>query len=128
MLGQWGDRVGDVILYWNPPYSEALISGIAPETYALDFAPDIYPFKPFTDLTGRYSKMAQHHPFLPWATYKGLSNSGVAIVAGPGVKSGYRRATGINLVDVLPTVCHLCELPLPRNNEGKIVSDMLESR
>ena len=121
-LGQWGDRVGDVVLYWNPPYCEAGISGIRPASFHPDFAPDYYPFRPFTDsYVG-----GEHDPFLPWATYEGLSNSGVLMMAGPGVKKGSRTKRGVNQVDVAPTVCYLCGLPLPKDNEGKIVANALD--
>ena len=120
-LGQWGGRVGDVVLYWNSPYAEAGISGILPDTFHPDFQPDYYPFRPFADCP-----QAEHDPYLPWATYRGLSNSAVLIMAGPGVKKGYRRPRAVNLVDVAPTVSHLTGLPLPRDCEGKIVVDATE--
>ena len=42
-------------------------------------------------------------------------------MAGPGVKKGLALDRTVWLVDVVPTVCHLAEWPVPKQTEGAIL-------
>jgi arylsulfatase A-like enzyme len=44
--------------------------------------------------------------------------TGLFIMAGPGVKQGEKIDRTVRLVDVVPTVCHLAEWPVPAQCEG----------
>ena len=48
------------------------------------------------------------------------------VMAGPGVKRGARVERTVWLTDVCPTICHLADLPIPRDCEGAIAYQALE--
>jgi len=68
----------------------------------------------------------EHGSFLPTAELKGRSLKGLLIMAGPGIKKGYLMKRTCWLTDIVPTVCYLMELPVPRNAEGAILYQALE--
>lgn len=72
----------------------------------------------------RYGR--QHGP--AWPTHEiGIGSlKGLFILAGPGVKQGEVLDRTVHLVDLVPTVCHVAELPVPRDAEGSIVYQALE--
>jgi len=118
-LGQWGDRVGDVLYFFKEGYSNKFtncITGIDPEDLPKDG------FEPV--LEG--PEFGRHHSFLPSTTYCGCSVKGVFIMSGPGVRKGYTRSFPIRAVDVTPTVCFLSSLPYPAQCEGMIPGDALD--
>ena len=51
---------------------------------------------------------------------------GLFIRAGPGVKKGTVIDRNVWLTDVVPTICFLAELPVPRDCEGAVVYQALE--
>ncbi len=64
---------------------------------------------------------AQHGPHLPTAKYGIGSLQGLLIMKGPGVKKNYLMKRTAWLTDIVPTICYLTELPLPKNTEGAIL-------
>ncbi len=48
------------------------------------------------------------------------------IMVGPGVKRSARIARNVWLTDVCPTICHLADLPVPRQCEGAVAYQALE--
>jgi predicted AlkP superfamily phosphohydrolase/phosphomutase len=72
----------------------------------------------------RYGR--QHGP--AWPTHEiGMGSlKGLFILAGPGVKQGEVLERTVYLVDLVPTVCHIAELPVPQDVEGSIVYQALE--
>jgi arylsulfatase A-like enzyme len=68
----------------------------------------------------------QHGP--AWPTHEiGIgSMRGLLIMTGPGVKEGEVLKRRVDLVDVVPTLCHLADLPIPRDAEGGIIYQALE--
>jgi predicted AlkP superfamily phosphohydrolase/phosphomutase len=49
---------------------------------------------------------------------------GIFIVAGPGVQEG-QRVGGARLLDVAPTVLHMLGLPVPRDMDGRVLTEVL---
>ena len=45
---------------------------------------------------------------------------------GPGIKKGYRLHRNCGLVDVVPTICYLMNLPLPSQTEGAVIYQVFE--
>ncbi|MEW6227939.1 MAG: alkaline phosphatase family protein [Bacillota bacterium] len=45
---------------------------------------------------------------------------------GPGVKRETVLPRAISLTDIVPTVCYLSRLPLPKNAEGRVVQEIIE--
>lgn len=68
----------------------------------------------------------QHGPVLPTAKIGIGSIEGLLVLKGPGVKSGHKLERNAWLTDIVPTVCHLCEWPIPRHAEGGILYQALE--
>jgi predicted AlkP superfamily phosphohydrolase/phosphomutase len=48
------------------------------------------------------------------------------IMKGPGVKQGIELERNVWLTDIVPTICHLAELPVPAHCEGSIIYQALE--
>ena len=120
MLGQWGDRVGDIVFYYESPYCDHMDAFGGGPVKA-----EIWPIPAFLPVTKEFGMKGSHHHVLPTATYGGFSVAGILILAGPGVKKGYRRLTPVWTPDVVPTLCALSGLPLPRQAEGKVAADVL---
>jgi hypothetical protein len=68
----------------------------------------------------------QHGPFLPTATYGIGGLRGLLIMAGPGFKKGVKISRNVWLTDIVPTVCYLMELPIPKDAEGGVMYQALE--
>jgi len=121
-LGQWGDRVGDVVYFLKPSYScwnTPRFDRVDPSVMTLgDVAPVLS--KP-TNVTG------YHSTYLPNARIGGFEIAAPLIFAGPGVKRGYRRAMPAYMVDVVPTILRLLGLKIPPYMEGKVLRDILEA-
>ncbi|HID11847.1 MAG TPA: hypothetical protein EYP17_11195 [Candidatus Latescibacteria bacterium] len=68
----------------------------------------------------------QHGPHLPAARF-GLGDlRGLFVMAGPGVKKGVVLERTVRLEDIVPTICYLAELPVPRDAEGGVLYQALE--
>ncbi len=67
-----------------------------------------------------------HHGQLPTAKYGIGSLRGLLIMAGPGLKKGYVLKRTIHATDIVPTVCHLTGLPIPKDAEGGIIYQALQ--
>jgi predicted AlkP superfamily phosphohydrolase/phosphomutase len=52
---------------------------------------------------------------------------GLFIMAGPGVRKGETLDRTVWLTDLVPTICHLAELPVPKDCEGAILYQALEN-
>lgn len=119
-LGQWGDRVGDIIFFFKEGYSNKFtncITGIDPADLPKDGFEPVFEGPEF----------GRHHSFLPATTYCGCSVKGMCIMSGPGVKQGYLRSSPLRAVDIVPTVCFLASLPYPAQCEGMVPVDLLDS-
>jgi predicted AlkP superfamily phosphohydrolase/phosphomutase len=68
----------------------------------------------------------QHGPFLPTAAWGIGDLRGLLIMAGPGLKRGVRVSRTVWLTDIVPTVCYLMELPIPKDAEGAVIYQALE--
>ena len=68
----------------------------------------------------------EHGSMLPTATYGIGDLRGLFIMTGPGVKRGEVLDRTVWLTDIVPTICHLAELPVPKDCEGAIIYQALE--
>jgi predicted AlkP superfamily phosphohydrolase/phosphomutase len=68
----------------------------------------------------------QHGNILPAAEWGVGSLKGLLTFTGPGIKKGYRLERNCNIIDVVPTICYLLNLPLPAQAEGAVVYQALE--
>ncbi len=67
-----------------------------------------------------------HHGQLPTARLGIGSLKGLLIIKGPGIKKGYILRRTVRAIDIVPTICHLLNIPVPRNAEGSIIYQALE--
>jgi len=68
----------------------------------------------------------EHGEFLPTARVSIGDMRGLFVMAGPGVKHGDVLKRTVHLTDIVPTICHLAELPVPAHCEGGILYQALE--
>lgn len=56
------------------------------------------------------------------------SMKGLLLISGPGVRKGVVLERVVNIADVVPTLCYLAELPVPKDCEGAIIYQALEDK
>ncbi|MCL5074348.1 MAG: alkaline phosphatase family protein [Chloroflexi bacterium] len=126
-LGQWGDRVGDIVYYFAAGYSNKrtifsagpIDPSLIPETGFETVYEGIWAVR------GVYLQ-GIHDCYLPNAEISGCSVRAVLVMAGPGIKRGYRLPVPPWTVDVAPTIAYLLGIPAPAQSEGNIVGNALE--
>jgi predicted AlkP superfamily phosphohydrolase/phosphomutase len=119
VLGQWGDRVGDVIYYLKPGYTDVDLDRNQAVNLPLEKLRSLRDVEESTQICA-------HHQFLPTTTYGGMSVKAVFMMIGPGVRRGYRRRTPIWQVDVAPTIAYALGIPAPAQSDGKVIYDFFE--
>lgn len=120
LLGQWGDRVGDVVYFLKPSYSCWNTPGfdkVGPKVFALG---DVAPVerRP-TNVTG------YHSTYPPTARIGRFEIAAPLIIAGEGVERGCRGDRPVHMVDVAPTILHLLGLEVPSYMGGRILREIL---
>ncbi|MCD6317546.1 hypothetical protein J7M02_00575, partial [Candidatus Aerophobetes bacterium] len=55
------------------------------------------------------------------------SNTSLLIMRGPGIRQGAQLDRTVWLVDIVPTICQLIRVPVPRQAEGAVLYQALES-
>ena len=63
----------------------------------------------------------QHGNILPAAEWGCGSLKPLLSFTGPGIKKGHRMQRTCNLVDIVPTICYLTDLPIPAQAEGAVL-------
>ena len=112
LIGYWGERAGDVIFIynagfaWGQPHAGASVAPAPPG--------------------------ANHGPQIPTAETALSSNLAAWIIAGPGIKAGYRRDMNrigpARLIDFVPTLCHALGITPPAQCQGAVEYDIFEGR
>ncbi|MCL4466583.1 MAG: alkaline phosphatase family protein [Chloroflexi bacterium] len=67
----------------------------------------------------------EHGPYLPTTRFGVGDMRGLFVMAGPGVKRGELIERTVWLTDIVPTICHLAEMPVPKHCEGGIIYQAL---
>jgi len=68
-----------------------------------------------------------HGPHLTTARFSQGSLQPLLVLHGPGIKRGYRLERNAWLTDIVPTVCYLMQLPMPRDVDGAVLYQALEA-
>jgi predicted AlkP superfamily phosphohydrolase/phosphomutase len=63
----------------------------------------------------------QHANILPAAEWGVGSLKALLTFTGPGMKKGYRLERTCNLIDIVPTICYLMDLPVPSTVDGAVI-------
>lgn len=69
---------------------------------------------------------SEHGYHLPTARFGSGDLRGLLIISGPGVKKGEILERNVSLMDVVPTICYLADLPVPAQCEGAVIYQSLE--
>lgn len=120
VLGQDGERIGDVVYFLNTPYQlfdgmfEQLDASVQPAT--LLNRPEAYKCA---------VNYAAHAYYLPNERLGEYSISVPLNFSGPGIEKGLELKRPVNLVDVAPTLSHLLGIPQPKNSQGRVLHEIL---
>ncbi len=115
-LGLYGDYPGDVLAFLKPGYYPAVtnINYFTPAHYEIINAQEKITTKP-----------GATHPYHPDISRGIMSTNAMFLMAGPGIKQGYRKKESIHLADVAPTLAFLIGMDKPAQADGKVVKDLL---
>ncbi|MGC8571578.1 MAG: alkaline phosphatase family protein [Caldivirga sp.] len=118
-LGQWGERVGDVLYFLKPGYGNVVFDFSRVHKRIVD-GPIV---RPLSDM-GFWT--ALHHDYLPNAQVGLFTNEAFILMKGPGIRKGFRRSRPVWLTDLAPTIAHLMGVRLPKNSEGGVIAEFIE--
>jgi len=68
----------------------------------------------------------QHGNILPAAEWGIGSLKALLTFTGPGIKKGYCLERTCNIIDIVPTICYLLDLPVPAQAEGSVIYQALK--
>lgn len=120
-IGMGDERTGDVIYFLRPPYTiwcgpiEDLLTYMATDRHL----GEDWIVKDQMRVTGI------HGYYLPNEKVGDFSNAAVLIMSGPGVERGVELRRFVKLMDVAPTIAHLMNIPPPKDNEGRVLYEIL---
>ena len=120
VLGQGGNRLGDVIYFFKEGYTNKFANGIT----GID--PGDIPRTGF-ELVLEGPEFGRHHSYLPEVDYCGCSVKAIFIMSGPGIRKNYVRPSPIRTVDVAPTIAFLANINYPAQSEGMVIRDILDN-
>ncbi len=96
--------------------NEAKMLGLDGETVG-DIVYGLYPEAP-----------GEHGRHITSGEYSIGSLKGLLILSGPGIKKNVILKRRVNIADVIPTLCYLAEIPVPKDCEGSIIYQALEDK
>lgn len=123
-FGQWGDRTGDVIYFMREGYSgDFNWSPLSPDGQILvKLGPQVKSEADYGQFKFVASKFQSVHGCgFPNVELGRGTEQAVLVMAGRGIRSGFRLNAPVSLADVAPTLAHFAGLPQPANAEGKII-------
>ena len=125
------ESVRDEVMYALLDYVDPL-SGKRP-VYMVIKKEDARPLGLYGDKVGdlipvlRPEASGEHGRHFPTAEWGVGSMKGLLVLSGPGIKKGVTLERTVWLTDIVPTVCYLLHIPVPRNVEGGIIYQALEN-
>ncbi len=126
-LGQWGPRVGDIVLFVEPEYS--LVDFGFGSAYGSNIVGGVRELLEMGDLSpraGGNTRHGNHHGHLPTAKLGIFSNSSFMLIKGEGIRQGLELKHPRQMVDVAPTLSSALGIPKPTQAEGGIIWQVLE--
>ncbi len=119
-LGQWGDRVGDIVYFFAPGYTnDVRVHSAGPVNAALTALDAVW--------AADGPLQGAHHAYLPGARVGDFSVNGILLLCGPGVREGFERRAPLWSPDVAPTLCRLMGFGPPETAEGTVAEDLFRS-
>ena len=105
-MGIYGERAGDIFFISRPGYR-----------YPSHFYPPDGSI--FEELQEPDARHPFYHPTLQ-------DVRGVFLAFGKGIRRGIKLKRPVRPVDIAPTIAHLLDIPLPKDNEGRILYEILD--
>jgi len=115
------ETIGDVIYYLRPGYQlyDGIIEGLDSEFMSLDEFKKGY--------TWRAERVFGAHAYYqPITRVEEFTVNGILIVKGPEIVKGEEIKDPIKLIDIVPTISHLLNIPPPKDCEGKLLEEILK--
>ena len=115
------ETIGDVIYYLRPGYQlyDGIIEGLDSEFMSLDEFKKGY--------TWRAERVFGAHAYYqPITRVEEFTVNGILIVKGPEIVKGEEIKDPIKLIDIVPTISHLLNIPPPKDCEGKLLGEILK--
>lgn len=72
------------------------------------------------------SVAADHDWYLPWAKLDIFTNSTFLVLAGPGIKRGFKAKWPVWLNSISPTIAFLLGIMPPAQSDGRIIQEALD--
>lgn len=124
VFGLGGDRERDVVFALDPLEPLCSFGGVA---LTEDGDDGVIINRPQEGVAGIWSAFsAGHGQYFPTSRLSLGSMEALFIMAGPGIKKGYRRKNPVWLHDVAPTISWLMGMRPPVQSEGRVITDALE--
>jgi len=121
IMGQFGDRVGDVVYALEPGYQ--VWDMTIEDEWSHEIFPDVFEGR---EISRSFCVTGNHDQHLPLAKIGVLSNTPVLIMAGPGVRKNHYLTRPARLTDLAPTIAQILGIPAPAQADGKILWEALE--
>jgi len=118
-LGQYGERVGDIVYTLNPKYNDET-------AWILTKGFPVISDPPYESEEGIYPFAGVHHTYLPSAKQNIGSMKAILLIKGPGIKKGYRRKKPAKTIDITPTLSYIMGMEPPKDAEGAVLYDIIE--
>jgi predicted AlkP superfamily phosphohydrolase/phosphomutase len=120
-LGLNGERVGDIIYFLKPPYG--IFDGNLINLDASIISNNEYN-NPIVNKSR--SIFGAHAYYLPSTRFGDYSISVPFVISGPGIKKDFKIKGIVDLIDIVPTLSYLLNIPKTKNSEGRILYEMME--
>ena len=120
-LGQYGDRMGDIVYTLNPKYNDET-------AWIMTKGLSVIEDPPYESEEGIYPFAGVHHTYLPSSRQNLGSMKAIFLMKGPGIKRGYRRKVPTRTIDVTPTIAYLLSIEPPKDAEGSVLYDLMENK
>lgn len=113
--GKAGERLGDVMFFLKPGYSnwDGTVASLKFDKVDDSRLRD--------EVVDSFDVGGHHTTYLPAETMGDFSNNSFTILSGHGVAQGARPRVTPRLLDVVPTISHLTGIPPPADSEGEVI-------
>lgn len=115
------ETIGDIIYYLKPGYQlyDGVLEGLDSEFLSPDELQKGYVWR-------AERVFGAHVYYQPTTRVGDFTVNGIFIAKGPGITEGKELKRPIKLIDVVPTISYLLDIPTPKHCEGELLEEILE--